>query len=187
MAVALGVKKMTVHEFRNLEFAENDRHWYELLDGELVKKKAPTPAHQRVARKLTLALDAFISQNNLGELFFAPVDVFLDDTNSPQPDLVFVATANEAIVTDNGIEGVPQLVVEIISPTSVVRDRFTKKDLYERFGVKEYWIVDPSNQEIEIYTLNNERYELLSAASVLEGELKSAVPDDLVLDVKTLF
>ncbi|GAA4417490.1 hypothetical protein GCM10023187_49940 [Nibrella viscosa] len=120
-------------------------------------------------------------------MFFAPVDVFLDDTSSPQPDLVFVGKANEVIVTDNGIEGVSQLVVEIISPTSVVRDRVTKKELYERFGVKECWIVDPSDQEIEIYTLENERYELLSAASVLEGELKSNVLDSVVLDVKTLF
>ena len=152
-----------------------------------MKKKAPKPSHQRILRKLLVSIDAFITQRELGEVFSSPIDVFLDDLNSPQPDIVFVPKSNATIVTDNGIEGVPALVIEIISPTSIVRDRFTKKSLYERYGVQEYWLVDPQNQEIEIYALTNSCYELLGAASVLEGELTSGVLVGLAIDMKALF
>lgn len=187
MIAEMGVKKMTVAEFRELELVDDDPFFYELIDGELAKKNAPKPSHQRILRKLLVAIDAFINQHQLGEVFCSPIDVFLNDVNSSQPDIVFVPKSNESIVTENGIEGVPALMIEIISPTSIVRDRFTKKNLYERFGVPEYWLVDPQNQEIEIYALTENRYELLSAATMLEGELISSVLTGLVLDMKTLF
>ncbi len=187
MIAETGVKKMTVAEFRELEVADDDTFFYELIDGDLVKRNAPAPKHQRLVRELSFALHAFVRGGQLGEVLFSPIDVFLDDANSPQPDIVFVPKSNAAIVTDNGIEGVPALVIEIISPTSIVRDRFTKKSLYERFGVQEYWLVDPQNQEIEIYALTEKRYELLSAASALEGTLTSTVLAGLVLDVRALF
>lgn len=187
MIAETGVKKMTVAEFRELELADDDPFFYELIDGELVKRNAPTPKHQDILSELNDQIKPFVRQNQLGRVFFAPVDVFLDNDTAPQPDYVFVSRDNEHIITGNGIEGVPTLVIEIISPTSIVRDRFTKKNLYERFGVPEYWLVDPQNQEIEIYALTENRYELLSAATVLEGELISNVLTGLVLDMKTLF
>lgn len=182
-----GVKKITVAEFRELEFADDDPFSYELIDGELVKKKAPTPKHQDILSELNDQIKPFVRQNQLGRVFFAPVDVFLDTDTAPQPDYVFVPTRNADIITGNGIEGVPTLVVEIISPTSIVRDRFTKKALYERFGVQEYWLIDPQNQEVELYTLVENRYELLSAASAFEGNLTSNVLVGLTLDLKKLF
>ncbi len=78
-------------------------------------------------RHLSFALHQFVLAGKLGEVLFAPVDVFLDDVNAPQPDLVFVATAQADIITTHGVEGVPTLVVEVISPTSVYRYRVTKK------------------------------------------------------------
>ncbi len=170
-----------------MEFADDDPYWYELIAGDLAKRNAPAPKHQRLVRELSFAIHAFVNRGELGEILFSPIDVFLDDANSPQPDIVFVPKSDEAIVTENGIEGVPALVIEIISPTSIVRDRFTKKNLYERFGVQEYWLVDPQNEEIEIYALRQNRYELLSAASVIEGTLTSAVLAGLVIDMQTLF
>ncbi|CCH51512.1 hypothetical protein BN8_00440 [Fibrisoma limi BUZ 3] len=181
------VKKISVAEFQEMEFDENDSHLYELINGELVKRKAPTPQHQRLSIKLSVSIHTHVEQHKLGQVYYAPIDVFLDDHNSPQPDLVFVAADQLSIITKNGIEGVPALVVEIISPTSIIRDRVTKKELYERSGVQEYWLVDPQNQEIEIYTLQDGQYVLLSAASSLEGELKSAVLPGLSIDTKTLF
>ena len=187
MIAETGVKKMTVAEFRELDVADDDTFFYELIDGDLVKRNAPTPKHQDILSELNDQIKPFVKQNQLGRVFFAPVDVFLDENSAPQPDYVFVSKNSEHIITGNGIEGVPTLVIEIISPTSIVRDRFTKKNLYERFGVPEYWLVDPQNQEIEIYALRDNRYELLSAATVLEGELMSNVLTGLVLNVKALF
>ncbi|WP_229366036.1 Uma2 family endonuclease [Fibrisoma montanum] len=92
---------------------------------------------------MSVSIYAHVEQHKLGQVYYAPIDVFLDEHNSPQPDLVFVATRQLAMITSNGIEGVPTLVVEIISPASIIRDRVTKKALYERSGVQAYWLVDP--------------------------------------------
>lgn len=181
------VKKLTVAEFREIEFDDRDTNWYELIDGEIMKRKAPTPQHQRLVRRLTIAIDRYIVERSLGEVFTSPIDVFLDEVNQPQPDLVFVAVDQLSIITKNGIEGVPRLVVEIISPSSIVRDRITKKATYEQAGVAEYWLVDPQNGEIEIYALTDGRYELFSAASITEGKLRSKLFAELTLDLMNLF
>lgn len=184
----VGIKKMTVAEFREIEYDDSDTNWYELLDGELMKRKAPTPRHQELLSELNDQVKAYIKQHNLGKVYFSPIDVFLDDVNAPQPDLVFVATDQLSIIAKNGIEGIPRLVVEIISPTSIIRDRITKKVLYEQAGVAEYWLVDPQNGEIEIYGLSDSaRYELISAASVTEGALKSKVFATLSINLSALF
>ncbi len=135
-AMLTEVRKMTVAEFRNLEFDEDDSNLYELLDGELVKRSAPATAHQRVSRNIFATLLAHVGQGGLGELFYAPYDVFLDEHNVPQPDLMFVDKASSHLITEIGIEGPPTLLVEVISPTSAFRDRIVKKELYERFGVR---------------------------------------------------
>jgi Uma2 family endonuclease len=187
MTAVADTRKLTVREFHKMEFADDDPYLYELLDGELVKKKAPAPRHQRILAKLYYQIETFARQNQLGEVLFAPLDVFLDDHNGPQPDLVFVAEARRAIITDDGVLGAPDLVVEVISPSSIYRDRVTKKGLYERFGVREYWLIDPADEFIEIYGLQNARYELLGAASPVEGELVSAVLPGIALNLPELF
>lgn len=120
-------------------------------------------------------------------MLFAPVDVFLNEYTAPQPDLVFVPQNNASIITHDGVMGVPALVVESISPSSVYRDRVTKKELYARFGIQEYWLVDPADSFIEILVLQQGQYHLLSAASAEEGQLISGVLPGLVLDLKALF
>ena len=187
MESVVAVQKLTVAEFRELEFDDNDTSWYELIDGELVKKSSPSPLHQRVSRRIEFVLELYVTQKKIGEMFHAPIDVFLDGHNSVQPDILFVPTANAPIITNNGIEGVPALMVEIISPTSGYRDRVTKKLLYEQHGVQEYWLVDPLEELIEVYRLDNGHYTLLSAATVDEGKIESAVLPGILVDVKTLF
>lgn len=180
-------RKLTVTEFRRMEFADDDPYLYELLDGDLVKKNAPAPRHQRIVRDVSFAMHSFVQVKNLGTVLFAPVNVFLDDITSPQPDVIFVSTDRLNLITNDGIMGVPSLVVEVISPSSIYHDRVTKKQLYERFGVPEYWLIDPADAYIEIYSLQNARYELLSAASLIEGELTSGVLSGFFLDLPALF
>jgi Uma2 family endonuclease len=92
------------------------------------------------------------------------VDVVLDQENTVQPDLIFVAAANLGIVQRRALFGVPDLLVEMVSPSSVRRDRYDKRELYPRFGVKEYWIGDPANRAFEVLTLVAGHYELHSSA-----------------------
>jgi Uma2 family endonuclease len=153
--------RMTVAEFRAMEFDDDDTFFYELLEGELVKKSAPNPFHQRVSRNLSFALHTFVSQNNLGEVFYAPIDVFLDESNLLQPDVLFLSNDKKHLVTIDGIMGAPDLVVEIVSPSTVKRDRGGKMSVYERFGVLEYWIVDIRTRSVEVYvnTKDGERFD----------------------------
>ncbi|MFD2570159.1 Uma2 family endonuclease [Spirosoma soli] len=191
---AVALRQLTYREFREMEFDDNDPFQYELLDGEIMKKNAPTPWHQRLSRLLLRQLDNHVTEKKLGEVFYAPIDVFLNDYNAPQPDLIFVSEVNKALITNDGIMYVPDLVVEIISPSSIRRDRFDKRDIYERFAIPEYWIADPQNQEIEVYSLaETGKYELYCIASVqdlVRGEgftVKSKVLPALQIDIRSLF
>ena len=170
-----------------MEFDENDPCIYELINGELIKKSTPKPYHQAISRRLLYSLETFIREKNIGEIFYAPIDVFLTEFTVPQPDLVFILKErNDIIDLDNGILGVPDLIVEIISPSSIRLDRVTKKDLYESFGVKEYWAVDPNNTSIEIYTLVENTYKLHLFEAV-EGKINSVVLAGFEMDLKDIF
>src|SRR5215207_3782243 len=131
-----------------------DDQRYEVIEGELLPM-APSPgsSHQRFSRALMRRLDSHVLSSKIGELLTAPLDVILDDENIVQPDLVFVSAKRVAIIEERGVVGVPELVVEILSPYSVRRDRQRKMKLYAQFGVKEFWIVDPGNHGIEVFTL----------------------------------
>ena len=126
-----------------------------------------------------------VKHHKLGKVFIAPVDVVLDSENTVQPDIVFIATANAGIIQRRAIFGTPDLLVELVSPSSVRRDRYDKKELYARFGVKEYWIGDPANKALEILTLKEGRYELHSCAEE-KGKLVSLVLAGLEFDLSEI-
>ncbi len=180
--------KMTYAEFLEMDIPENDTSIYELIRGEIVKRASPNTPHQRVSLKLIRQLDRYIEAKSLGELFHAPYDVYFDEENAGiQPDLVFVTNERRSIIRDNnGIVGAPDLIVEIISKGTMDKDRGLKKDLYEQFGVREYWIADPRNRSIEVYRLDNNRYGLFSFAAE-EGIIRSSVLPDLELEVAEIF
>jgi Uma2 family endonuclease len=138
-----------------LAFPEEGPLRYEVIDGELYTTPAPTPRHQRIIGKLFRITDVFLMQNPLGEMFLAPIDVIF--AHSPlqymEPDLVYVSNERSAIVTEQNIQGAPDLVVEVLSRTTSLRDRREKRSLYERFGVPEYWIVDPETKTVQIFRL----------------------------------
>src|SRR3990172_920502 len=99
---------------------------YELIDGELLMRPSPTPSHQRVSRKLEFILESFITKNNLGEIFYAPCDVYLDNENVVQPDILFISKERLNIIGDKNIQGAPDLVIEILSESNAYRDLIQK-------------------------------------------------------------
>lgn len=139
----------------------NDRNRYEILEGELIVTPSPSLRHQEVSRNLLFLLFSHIKKKNLGRILYAPMDVILDNTTVVQPDLAFVSSQNDQICADRGIEGVPDLIVEILSAYSQKYDRMSKLQIYARYGVKWYWIVEPYEKTLEEYRLGEGFYDLL--------------------------
>jgi Uma2 family endonuclease len=140
--------KLTYEDFLLLP---DDGRRHEILDGEHYVNPSPNTKHQMASLRLVLALGDFVHAYGLGQLFHAPYDVVLSENDVLEPDLIFVSTARRAIITDANIQGAPDLVVEILSPSSRNYDERVKYHAYERFGVTEYWIVDPDAEAVTIY------------------------------------
>ena len=135
---------------------------YELLDGDLIMVPAPNLKHQKVQVRLGQCLWRFIRDHKLGEMFYAPCDVILSDSNVVQPDLLFVSREREHLLSDGEkVRGAPDLVVEILSPSTADKDRGSKRELYGRHGVAEYWLVDPIAETVSIH---RQRGGVLSSA-----------------------
>ncbi len=142
--------KLTYEDYRHIP----DDERYELLDGELVMSPSPNRAHQRIDTKLGWRLAQFVEERDLGEVYSAPFDVVLSEVDVVQPDLLFVSNERAYIITEDNIRGAPDLVVEILSPSTAERDRTFKRMLYARYGVPEYWLVDPDSRTITILRLD---------------------------------
>ena len=121
---------------------------------------APSTSHQTVSKRLQHQLYMQVELAGLGLVFNAPVDVQLTEHDIVQPDLVVVLQHRTRMITPTQINGVPDLVVEILSPSTATTDTTLKKQLYERTGVAEYWIADPDNQRLECYRLSDGVYRL---------------------------
>jgi Uma2 family endonuclease len=137
-----------------------DRNRYELIEGELLVSAAPNIEHQRKAGNLFAELRAFVRQHDLGEVFIAPCDVVFDSTTVLEPDILFVSRARQSMVKAACIEGAPDLVVEIVSDSSRLIDRFVKRDRHAEFGVPEYWLLDPFEPRIEVLRLQEKKYRV---------------------------
>ncbi len=182
------VKKATYADLLELDIPEGDTGIYELLNGEIVRWSSPNTPHQRVSTNLFLQLGMYKLQKKVGEIFHAPYDVYFDEYNAGiQPDILFVSHERNFVIRENnGVVGAPDLVIEILSKGTAAKDRGVKKDIYEQFAVREYWIVDPEVRSIEVYQMENDRYRLVAFAAE-EGTIKSSVLTDLELDVSTVF
>ena len=146
--------KLTCYDY----FQLTDDRRYELLEGDLFLVPAPHLAHQQILGKLWTAIYAHAKAGRLGEVLLAPCDVVLSESIVVQPDVVFVAGEHQGILTDANIQGAPDLVVEILSPSTRERDLGIKRDLYARHGVREYWIVDSETKTIEVLCLRATGY-----------------------------
>lgn len=143
-------KLVTYDDYRNLP---DDGKRYEIIKGELLMTPASSTDHQKISRNIFLEIHHYVSEKDLGDVLYAPVDVVLSMTDVVQPDLVFVSRERGEIITKKNIVEAPDLVVEIISEHTEVIDRNRKKALYERYQVREYWIVHPDERQIEQYIL----------------------------------
>jgi Uma2 family endonuclease len=143
--------RWTYDEFVRLPTSGSTR--YEVIDGELAVTPAPTSRHQIVVGNLVLALGAFAREHALGTLFPGPIDVLFGEGDYLEPDLAFMRADRAHLVSDRGIEGTPDLVVEILSPSTAHRDRGIKLERYHHFGVPEYWIVDLDARTVEVWRL----------------------------------
>jgi Uma2 family endonuclease len=140
--------KFTYEDFVNFP---NDGKRHEIIDGEHHVTPSPNTKHQRVVRTLLTALSNFLEGRAVGEVFVAPFDVVLSDLDIVEPDLLYISRERAAILTTQHVRGAPDLVVEILSPGTRKTDEVTKRKLYERFGVQEYWVVDPELDAIKVY------------------------------------
>lgn len=126
---------------------------YELIEGEFFVVPSPSVIHQRVSANLEAILRQYVQAGECGEILDAPLDVILSPQDVVQPDIMFISRERSHIVTDANIQGAPDLVVEILSPSTAERDRTIKKKLYARYGVLELWLVNPGAQTIEVFSL----------------------------------
>lgn len=164
--------KLTYDDYQCLP---DDGKRHEIIDGDHVVTPAPSTQHQRISGNLFLLLGSHIRQTRAGALFAAPTDVRLSDVDIVEPDLLFVATGRLSIITPQYIQGPPDLVIEILSETTRRRDEVVKRKLYERFGVAEYWVVDPELETVKCYRLDFRRY-ILAGEYVLERNDRITTP-----------
>ena len=144
--------------WQDVQQMPDDGNRYEAIEGDLYVTPAPTTRHQRVSKRLLYALDRILERPGLGEVFIAPYGVEFPATGEGvQPDIVFVSQERRDTITEAGIVGAPDLVVEILSPSTAGRDRTIKLRLYEREGVREYWIVDPDENAVDVWRFGEER------------------------------
>lgn len=147
---------------------------YEVIDGlRYDMQPSPTLNHQLILTELWNAIHTTCSAH--GTIVVAPMDVYFDDNNIVQPDLIYVSDENSHILKTR-IEGVPDLLVEILSPSSGNHDKIRKKELYERFGVQEYWIVDIHHRLIDQFLLMNGKYVLDRSYGTPDALLSAKFP-----------
>ena len=147
-------KRYTYKDY--LEISDDNR--YEIIEGGLMMVPAPIPFHQKISKKIEFEFVKFVEGKKLGEVFDAPCDVILDEENVVQPDIMVILNKNLNIIKEKNISGVPDLIVEILSESTAYIDLIKKKKLYERFQVKEYWIVDPAEKTITVYSLKKNKF-----------------------------
>ena len=174
-------QKLTYSDYAVVE----DGFRYELINGELLMAPAPSTFHQESHYYLMIILSDFIRRNNLGRIYYAPTDVILDEFNTVQPDILFISKENLSKIKRNAIYGAPDFVVEIISPYSIHRDRYLKKELYELHGVKEFWLLDIENKSVEVFNNNNGHFDLYSL-TVEKGKIESNLFPDLEIMIEDI-
>jgi Uma2 family endonuclease len=171
-----------VWTYQDCQLMPDDGNRYEIIDGELFVTPSPSTTHQRVSKRIQRALMEQLEDHHIAEVFAAPVDVIFSDTTVVEPDLVAVAWARRGMITERGIVGAPDLVVEIASPRTRERDRTVKLKLYASRGVAEYWLVDPERHVVEVLALSGDGYRLVAEHGPAETVSSALFPVELDVD-----
>jgi len=152
----------------------------QLINDQLIMSPAPLVDHQEISKRIFRVLDSFVEENKIGTALYAPVDVYFNEKNVYQPDILFISSERKEIIHQDAIYGAPDLIIEVLSHGSKKYDKGKKKDVYLQTGVKEYWIVDPENLECVGYKNANSKWEMISETSkvfkieMLQLEIKIA-------------
>ena len=184
-------KKETIFTYADyLTWDEDER--IELIDGEAVMMAPPSSRHQRIVMGLSGQLYAYLRGKSC-EVFPAPfaVRLFEQDGDSPEdvgtmvePDISVIRDKSK--VDEHGCKGAPDLVIEVLSPSTARHDRFTKFNLYQQAGVREYWIVDPDSKDVQAFVLEGGRY-FVKGYGTAEDKMKVNVLEDCVIDLSAVF
>ena len=179
---------------------------YELIEGEKFMAPSADIGHNNVVAKLAMIIGMHAAINRLGLVFTDSLDVHFPDGNLFKPDFIFVSAANEKLYVDqkrNTLHGVPDMVAEIFSRSTMKRDIGIKKEIYERNGVREYWMIDPWRETVEVYLLRDGKFEfgglyqnwsedeLLRLPEEERAEIKFEIPvavlDGFKVKIKNIF
>jgi len=158
---------------------------YQLIGGKLVMTPSPTASHQYISVRIGKRLIDFVEEMGLGIVLFAPLDVYLEEKETYQPDIIYIAKERLFIIEER-VNGAPDLVMEILSPSTAYYDLRKKARVYARQGVKEYWIVDPEESSIEIYSNQGDTFELKQKAEG-EGKVNSSLLAGFEVEIKDIF
>lgn len=183
MPVITEKQRWTYNDYLRID----DNKRYEIYRGGLIMVPAPNLWHQMYLRNLEYLMWSYVKKNNMGEVLIAPVDVILAEDDVYQPDIIFVSIERLDIMKDiRGIFGAPDLVVEIISPSTSIYDMIEKREVYEEYGVKEFWLVNPDEKAIEIFALKEGLYKRHSFARK-DGVVNSEVIKGFSVNLKDVF
>lgn len=160
--------KLTYDDF--VQFPDDGQR-HELIDGEHYVTPSPNTKHQRVSINLTVVIGSWLERNPIGQLFHAPFDVVFSHFDVVEPDLLYLSNARAAdALTPQHVRGVPELVIEIGSPSTRKRDETVKRQLYERAGVSEYWVIDPEIDTIRVYRRDGDTFGRVIEVSADAGD-----------------
>jgi Uma2 family endonuclease len=176
-------KKYTVEDYMMLEEGAP----FQLINYDLIMSPSPIPLHQQIVFALSEVIVLYnIKIGRKGQWMYAPADVKFDEGNILQPDILYIAEERKSELIKERIEGAPDLVMEILSPSTAYYDLRQKKNIYEKYGVKEYVIIDPIEQSAELYALKDGIYYLHQKAQNNE-QLNSVLLQGFSIDLSKLF
>jgi len=155
----------------------DDGKRHELIDGEHYVTASPTMRHQQISMNLTLMIGSWLEAHPQGRLFYAPFDVVFSKFDVVEPDVLYVSNERSNVLTAPNVQGAPDLVIEIGSPSTRQRDETIKRRLYERSNVVEYWIVDPDIEVVRVYRRSGDSF---ARPSELSREADDVLTTDLM-------
>ncbi|PYQ28323.1 MAG: hypothetical protein DMF56_16050 [Acidobacteria bacterium] len=181
MTVVETSHKLTYEDYLNFP---DDGNRYEIIDGELYLNPSPNMKHQLVLMNILRALDRYVRKNRCGEIFFAPFDVVLSKHNVVQPDVLYISNERMEIITAANVQGAPDMAIEVLSDGTRKKDETKKRRAYERFGVSEYWMIDPLEEDsVRIFRFKGKKYE----RRIVGGKITSPLLPGFSLPLRDVF